>query len=83
MLSVGYRLAPEHPHPAAVEDAVAAYRFVLGQGLAPAHVAFAGDSAGGGLAVAALVAARDAGLPLRPRARASRRGWTSRSPVCR
>lgn len=64
VLSVGYRLAPEHPHPAAVEDAVAAYRFVLGQGLAPAQVAFAGDSAGGGLVVAALVAARDAGLPL-------------------
>jgi len=64
VLSVGYRLAPEHPHPAAIEDAVAAYRFVLRHGIAPAHVAFAGDSAGGGLAVAALVAARDAGLPL-------------------
>jgi len=64
VLSVGYRLAPEHPHPAAIDDAVAAYRFVLGQGLAPAHVAFAGDSAGGGLVVAALVAARDAGMPL-------------------
>ena len=64
VLSVGYRLAPEHPHPAAVEDAVAAYRFVLGQGLAPAQVALAGDSAGGGLVVAALLAARDAGLPL-------------------
>ena len=64
VLSVGYRLAPEHPHPAAVEDAVAAYRYVLGEGLAPAQVAFAGDSAGGGLVLAALVAARDAGLPL-------------------
>jgi acetyl esterase/lipase len=64
VLSVGYRLAPEHPHPAAVADAVAAYRFVLAQGLAPERVAFAGDSAGGGLAVAALVAARDTGLAL-------------------
>jgi acetyl esterase/lipase len=64
VLSVGYRLAPEHPYPAAVTDAVSAYRFVLGQGLAPAHIAFAGDSAGGGLVVAALVAARDTGLDL-------------------
>src|SRR5258705_11402467 len=51
-LSVGYRLAPEHPHPAAVEDAVAAVRFVTAAGLAPGRVAVAGDSAGGGLVVA-------------------------------
>jgi acetyl esterase/lipase len=61
VLSVDYRMAPEDPFPAAVEDAVAAYRFVIGQGADPARVALAGDSAGGGLAIAALVALREAG----------------------
>ncbi len=64
VLSVDYRLGPEHAHPAAVEDAVAAYRFVLDQGIAPEKVALAGDSAGGGLTIAALIAIRDRGLPL-------------------
>ncbi len=64
VLSVGYRLAPEDPYPAAVEDAVEAYRFVLGEGVAPERVALAGDSAGGGLALAALLALREAGDPL-------------------
>ena len=60
-----YRLAPEHPHPAPVEDAVAAYRGLLSdEGFDPARVAIAGDSAGGGLTVATLVALRDAGDPL-------------------
>ena len=63
-ISVGYRLAPEHPFPAAVHDAVTAYRALLDDGVPPSLIAVAGDSAGGGLAVAALVAARDAGLPL-------------------
>ncbi|MDX6315079.1 MAG: epsilon-lactone hydrolase [Streptomyces sp.] len=63
-ISVGYRLAPEHPFPAAVHDALAAYRALLDDGVPPSRIAVAGDSAGGGLAVAALVAARDAGLPL-------------------
>ncbi len=59
-----YRLAPEHPFPAAVEDATAAYRWLIAQKIAPGRIVIAGDSAGGGLAVAALIALRDAGVPL-------------------
>jgi acetyl esterase/lipase len=58
-----YRLAPEHPFPAAVDDAVASYRWLLGRSLAPSRLVIAGDSAGGGLTVATLLALRDAGLP--------------------
>ena len=64
VLSIDYRLAPENPFPAAVEDAVSAYRWLVGQGCDPAGVAIAGDSAGGGLTVATLVSLRDQGLPL-------------------
>src|SRR5438128_77266 len=62
-LLLDYRLAPEHPFPAALGDAVAAYQWLLAQGIAPGRVVVAGDSAGGGLTVATLLALRDRGLP--------------------
>jgi monoterpene epsilon-lactone hydrolase len=64
VLLLDYRLAPEAPFPAAVEDGVASFRWLLGQGFAPKSLAIAGDSAGGGLTVAALLSARDQGLPM-------------------
>jgi acetyl esterase/lipase len=64
VLLIDYRLAPEHPFPAAVNDATAAYRWLLSSGAHPSQAAIAGDSAGGGLTVATLVALRDAGVPL-------------------
>ncbi|HEY2386951.1 MAG TPA: alpha/beta hydrolase [Candidatus Binatia bacterium] len=63
-LAIDYRLAPESPFPAAVEDATAAYRWLLARGIAPSRLSIAGDSAGGGLTIATLVALRDAGVPL-------------------
>jgi monoterpene epsilon-lactone hydrolase len=63
VISVDYRLAPEHPYPAAVDDALAAYEALLGGGTDPSDIVFAGESAGGGLAVATMVNARDHGLP--------------------
>jgi monoterpene epsilon-lactone hydrolase len=64
VISVDYRLAPEDPYPAAVDDALAAYEALLQGGTAPSDIVLAGESAGGGLAVATLVNARDHGLPL-------------------
>jgi len=64
VLAADYRLAPENPFPAALEDAVAVYRWLIDGGTAPEHLAVAGDSAGGGLTIAMLVAAHDAGLPM-------------------
>ena len=75
ILLIDYRLAPEHPHPAAVQDVVMAYRWLLENGLSPHNIAIAGDSAGGGLAIAALVSLRDAGEPL-PAAAVCLSPWT-------
>jgi len=74
-LLLDYRLAPEHPHPAAVEDAVAAYKWLLEGGVDPKHIVIAGDSAGGGLAVALLVSLRDANIPM-PAASICLSPWT-------
>src|SRR4051812_7782758 len=63
VLLLDYRLAPEHPSPAATNDAVQAYRWLLQEGVAASGIAIAGDSAGGGLAVSTLLALRDAGDP--------------------
>ena len=62
-ISVDYRLAPEHPFPAAIDDAVAAYRALLDEGRPSAKIAFVGESAGGGLVAATLVALKEAKLP--------------------
>ncbi len=64
VISVDYRLAPEHPYPAAVDDALTAYEALLRSGTDPSDIVFAGESAGGGLAIATLVNARDNDLPL-------------------
>lgn len=64
LLSIDYRLAPEHPYPAAMEDALAAYQWMLAQGVRPNRIAMGGDSAGGGLTLATSVSLKAAGLPL-------------------
>jgi acetyl esterase/lipase len=69
-----YRLAPEHPYPAAHDDCLAAYRGLLARGVDPRRLVVLGDSCGGGLALSTLLAARDAGLPL-PACFVSISGW--------
>jgi epsilon-lactone hydrolase len=64
VLSLDYRQGPEHPFPAPIDDAVAAYRWLIAQGTNPANVVFSGESAGGGLTISLLLALRDAGDPL-------------------
>jgi acetyl esterase/lipase len=73
-LLIDYRLAPEHPFPAALDDAVSAYRWLLGQGISPGGIVLAGDAAGGGLAIATAMALRDGGAPL-PRAIVAMSPW--------
>lgn len=74
-LNVDYRLAPEHPHPAAVTDSTNAYRWLLAQGFRPEHIAISGDSAGGGLTLATLLSLKDNGLP-QPAAAVPLSPWT-------
>jgi monoterpene epsilon-lactone hydrolase len=74
-LLFGYRLAPEYPFPAALEDSMTAYRWLLAQGVTPSHIVFVGDSAGGGLGLATLIALRDKGIAL-PAAVVALSPWT-------
>ncbi len=74
-LNVDYRLAPEHPHPAAVTDSTNAYRWLLAQGYKPEHIAISGDSAGGGLTLATLLSIKENGLP-QPAAGVPLSPWT-------
>jgi epsilon-lactone hydrolase len=75
VLAPDYRLAPEHPFPAALDDALAAYEWLLAEGVAPQQVALVGDSAGGGLAFSLLIRLRDENRPL-PAAVAALSPWT-------
>ncbi|NLM53013.1 MAG: alpha/beta hydrolase [Firmicutes bacterium] len=75
VLTVDYRVAPEHPFPAALEDAVFAYQWLLAQGYLPEDIIIAGDSAGGGLALATALYLRDNNKPL-PAALITMSAWT-------
>ena len=74
VLGLDYRLAPEHPFPAPVDDVVAAYRWLLSRGYSAERIGIVGDSAGGGLSLASLLRLRDEGLPL-PGAAATLSAW--------
>lgn len=78
VLAVDYRLAPEHPFPAAIEDALCAYQYLLDEGYQPDKIAIAGDSAGGGLCLALLISIRDRQLPV-PSCAALLSPWTDLS----
>jgi acetyl esterase/lipase len=75
VLAINYVLSPEHRFPAPIEDALTAYRWMRAQGMAPGNIAFAGDSAGGNLALATMLSLRGRGLPL-PAAAALMSPWT-------
>ena len=77
-LSYEYRLAPEHPYPAALEDSVTAYEWLLSLGVRPANIVFAGDSAGGGLLLALMLVLKNRGVPL-PAAAVALSPWTDLS----
>lgn len=84
VLAPNYRLAPEHPFPAALDDAVAAYRYLLSSGYSQRRIAVSGDSAGGGLALALVMRLREAGEPL-PAAIVLMSPWTDlelKNPSC-
>jgi len=70
-----YRLAPEHPFPAAMDDTLTAYRWLLAQGVSPADIIIVGESAGGGLCLATLLALKDQAIPM-PRAAVALSPWT-------
>jgi len=74
-LSLDYRLAPEHPFPAALKDSLAAYQWLLQEGISPRHIIIGGDSAGGGLCLATLISLRDKSIPL-PAAAVCISPWT-------
>jgi len=82
VVSIDYALAPENPFPAAVDDAIAAYRALLRSGISPGNIAIGGESAGGGLAIATLIAARDAGLPM-PASAVAISPWTDMTCTAR
>ena len=78
VLTVDYRVAPKHPYPAALEDAVKAYGYLLEQGFPPERIIIAGDSAGGGLALGAALYLRDNGMPM-PAGIVTMSAWTNLS----
>src|SRR5690606_5354799 len=76
VLTVDYRVAPQNPYPAALEDAVLAYQWLLDQGYRPENIIFAGDSAGGGLVLATALYLRDNQMPM-PAALITMSAWTN------